>query len=150
MQPGRKLSPVIIALIVIVLIGTAVAAVVIAKQPKETAVIGTQSAIAASQQKGSYKDGTYSDMGRYASPGGGESIDVTVTIANNIIASASVTGNATSRDAKEYQAAFISGYKSSVVGKNIDEVSLSRVAGSSLTSTGFNTALELIKADARA
>lgn len=149
MQPTKKISPVIIALIVVVLVGISVAAVVIAKQPQGTAVVGTKNA-ATAQHMGTYKDGTYTEKGRYASPGGGESIDVTVTIASNIITSASVTGNATSTEAKDYQTEFISGYKSSVVGKNVDEVSLSRVAGSSLTSGGFNSALELIKVDAGA
>jgi hypothetical protein len=37
-----------------------------------------------------------------------------------------------------------------VVGKSVDEVSLSRVAGSSLTSLGFNNALTQIKEDAKA
>jgi uncharacterized protein with FMN-binding domain len=149
MQPTKKISPVIIALIVVVLVGISIAAVVIAKQPQGTAVVGTKNT-ATAQQMGTYKDGTYTEKGRYASPGGGESIDVTVTIASNIITSASVTGNATSTEAKDYQTEFISGYKSSVVGKNVDEVSLSRVAGSSLTSGGFNSALELIKVDAGA
>ncbi|WP_447589312.1 hypothetical protein [Microbacterium lacticum] len=42
------------------------------------------------------------------------------------------------------------GIAGEVVGKDIDDVSVSRVAGSSLTSGGFNDALETIKADARA
>jgi uncharacterized protein with FMN-binding domain len=152
MQPPKKLSPIIIALIVIVLVGIAVTAVVIAKQPKEVATTGiTQNKTTpAVNEAVNYKDGTYTEKGRYASPGGGESIDVTVTITGNIITSASVTQNATSKDAKEYQDVFVSGYKSLVVGKDVDQVSLSRVAGSSLTSNGFNNALELIKADARA
>ena len=37
-----------------------------------------------------------------------------------------------------------------VVGKSIDEISVSRVAGSSLTSGGFNHAIETIKAEAAA
>ena len=35
-----------------------------------------------------------------------------------------------------------------VVGQDIDEISVSRVAGSSLTSGGFNRAIEEIKAEA--
>jgi uncharacterized protein with FMN-binding domain len=156
MQPTKKLSPVITALIVIVLIGLAVGAVAIVNQSKETST--TQSTTdpapvatnSTDKEDVSYKDGTYTEKGRYISPGGGESIEVTVTIANDVITSASVTPNATSGEAKEYQDDFISGYKSQVVGKDIDEVSLSRVAGSSLTSNGFNAALELIRADAQA
>jgi uncharacterized protein with FMN-binding domain len=159
MEQSKKLSPVIVALIVIVLVSIAVAAVVIAQKPtEETAVTETTQenntaetpASPSSSETVTYKDGTYTEKGRYVSPGGGESIDVTVTITNDIITSATVKGNATRGESKEHQADFIAGFKSSVIGKDIDAVSLSRVAGSSLTSNGFNTALKLIKADAQA
>jgi hypothetical protein len=155
MQPTKKLSPVITALIVIVLVGVVVTAIVIANQSKKTASTttssqtGSNTASTADTSK-SYKDGTYSEMGHYVSPGGAESIEVTVTLANDIITSADVTGDATSGESQMHQQDFISGYKSLVVGKDIDRVSLSRVSGSSLTSNGFNAALELIKADAQA
>ena len=165
MEPPKKLSPVVVALIVIVLVGISVAAVVIAQKPKEeTAVTETAQKETASEtetqtetpatmsstEAATYKDGTYTQKGRYVSPGGAESVDVTVTIANDIITAATVKGNASRGESKGYQAEFIDGFKSKVVGKDIDEVSLSRVAGSSLTSNGFNTALKLIKADAQA
>ena len=152
MKPKNKSTPVIIALIVIVLVGIAVTLAATNQQPKQTTVNETTQKAAAPTGDAAinYKDGTYTEKGRYASPGGGESIDVTVTIADDTITSASVTPNATSEQAKQYQGTFVSGYKSLVVGKDVDEVSLSRVAGSSLTSTGFNNALELIKADAKA
>lgn len=44
---------------------------------------------------------------------------------------------------------FKSGVSSLTVGKDIDDVKLSRVSGSSLTSTGFNSALDTIKTEAR-
>ncbi|MDB5162561.1 MAG: hypothetical protein JWO54_551 [Candidatus Saccharibacteria bacterium] len=158
MLPAKKPSPVIIALIVVVLVGLAVAAAAVVNQQKEVAPEATQTqqpatdtaADTSADTQVTYKDGTYTEKGRYISPGGGESIEVTLMIANDIITSASVASNATSGEAEEYQEKFISGYKSSVVGKDIDEVSLSRVAGSSLTSNGFNAAVELIKADAEA
>lgn len=159
MEPPKKLSPVIVALIIIVLVGIATAAVVIAQKPKEEAAIpetiqedttAETPAATSSTEAVSYKDGTYTEKGRYVSPGGAESIDVTVTIANDIITAATVKGNASRGESKEHQADFIAGFKSSVVGKDIDAVSLSRVAGSSLTSNGFNAALKLIKADAQA
>ncbi|MHD0330680.1 hypothetical protein ACY18M_17150, partial [Proteus mirabilis] len=53
-------------------------------------------------------------------------------------------------ESREYQAKFASGFKTLVVGKKIDEVSLSRVAGSSLTSGGFNAALADIESQAKA
>lgn len=95
-----------------------------------------------------YEDGTYSAMGTYVTPGGRESINVTVTIENGIIIRTDVDQNAISLDAKDFQARFVSGYKKEVISKKIDKVSLSRVAGSSLTSHGFNKALTQIKSDA--
>lgn len=99
---------------------------------------------------GSYKNGTYSATGRYQTPGGAESIGVNVTIADGTITDASVTQQPISDEAHEYQAAFASGFKSQVVGKKIDEVSLNRVAGSSLTPDGFNNAINTIKTQAQA
>lgn len=96
----------------------------------------------------SYKDGTYSASGRYSSPGGQEEVDVTVTLANNVITDVTVTTDAASGTSAQYQSEFKNGYKKLVVGKNISDVKLSRVAGSSLTSTGFNNALDKIKTDA--
>ncbi|MFZ1249977.1 MAG: hypothetical protein WAR37_00795 [Candidatus Microsaccharimonas sp.] len=95
-----------------------------------------------------YKNGSYSAVGTYPTQGGRESIDVTITISNEIIQDTSIVQNAITPQAKEYQGRFASAYKESVIGKRIDEVSLSRVAGSSLTSIGFNKALTQIKSDA--
>lgn len=96
-----------------------------------------------------YKDGTYSATGAYSNPGGTSSIEVSVTLKNGVITDSTTTaaGGGTSG---RYQSQFISGYKSEVVGKQIDAVSLSRVSGSSLTSQGFNAALAEIKTKAKA
>ena len=59
-----------------------------------------------------------------------------------------VVGKATSGNALRYQTEFEDGIGAEVIGKNIDELSVDKVAGSSLTSDGFNAALEKIKADA--
>jgi uncharacterized protein with FMN-binding domain len=97
-----------------------------------------------------FKDGTYTASGNYSTPGGRESVTVTVTLKNNIVTDVNTTGSATRGDSAEYQSAFLSGYKSQVVGKSINSISLSRVAGSSLTSDGFNKALDSIENDAKA
>lgn len=99
---------------------------------------------------GSYKDGTYKATGSYQTPGGRESIIVQLTLAGGVISDAAVTQQPITQEAHEYQAAFVSGYKAQVVGKKIDEVSLSRTAGSSLTPNGFNSALATIKSEAAA
>lgn len=101
------------------------------------------------QATNAFKDGTYSATGTYQTPGGRESIDVTVTLAEGAITDATVEQNARGGEAAEYQSKFVSGYKTQVIGKKIDEVNLSRVAGSSLTSNGFNNAIQDIENQAK-
>lgn len=164
MEPTKKLHPGITALIVIVLIGVVATAVIVInnsskKTPVETTDTTSQTETnstaedttsTASEMTSAYKDGTYSATGSYSSPGGLQSIDLTVTIENGIITSTSLVTKATDGDAEEYQSDFASAYKGFVVGKKVGNVSLSRVAGSSLTSNGFNKALDQIKTDAQA
>lgn len=96
-----------------------------------------------------YKDGTYNATGNYVSPGGTQSIKVILDVKNNTIEDATVESLTTNRDSKEFQSKFISGFKPFVVGKDPDEVQISHVSGSSLTSEGFKNALEQIKEQAR-
>lgn len=161
MEPARKLHPGITALIVIVLVGIAATAVIVihnnnssktSDATNTTSTATTQQAQTAADNSTSttYKDGTYNATGSYVSPGGRESIELTVTLKNGVITDTSLVADATDGDAKEYQSDFKSVYKDMVIGKDIDSVSLSRVAGSSLTSNGFNDALDQIKTDAKA
>lgn len=96
-----------------------------------------------------YKDGTYNASGSYKSPGGTERVDVQLTLAGDSISEITVTPQAATPTSKQFQGEFVNNYKSMVVGKNIDEVELSKVAGSSLTSGGFNEALTQIKDQAK-
>jgi uncharacterized protein with FMN-binding domain len=98
----------------------------------------------------SYTDGTYSASGSYQAPSGTESVDVTITLKDDVITDVQVVGNATDPEAKQHQGEFIGGIAAEVVGKDIDQISVSRVSGSSLTSGGFNAAIAEIKADAAA
>lgn len=116
-------------------------------QTPETAGSGENNA--ATDATGNYKDGTYQATGSYRTPGGNESIGVSLTIENGIITDSTVTQNARAGEAREYQGQFVSGYKSEVIGKRIDEVSLNRVSGSSLTPIGFNNAIQTIRTDAK-
>jgi len=95
-----------------------------------------------------YEDGTYTAEGSYSTPESVETITVTVTLESDIITAVEVTGNPSKPESKVYQGKFIGGISEEVVGKDIDEISVSRVAGSSLTSSGFNAAIETIKDDA--
>jgi uncharacterized protein with FMN-binding domain len=95
-----------------------------------------------------YADGTYTAEGSYTSPGGKESIQVSLTLSGDVVSAVKVTPEATSGNAKQYQTAFASGIADEVVGVDIDDLSVDKVSGSSLTSDGFNAAVETIKADA--
>jgi hypothetical protein len=100
--------------------------------------------------QGSYKDGTYSATGSYNSPGGTNTLTVSLTLKRGVITDSAVTGSATRGDSAEYQTMFIDNYKSQVTGRSIDSLSLTKVSGSSLTPQGFNDALVKIKAEAKA
>ncbi|PZU49726.1 MAG: hypothetical protein DI566_01245 [Microbacterium sp.] len=97
-----------------------------------------------------YADGTYTAEGSYQTPESVETITVTVTLESDVITSVEVTGNPQKSESKQYQSEFIGGIADVVVGKDIDEISVSRVSGSSLTSNGFNAAIEEIKTEAAA
>ena len=100
---------------------------------------------AGSDSTPSYTDGTYTAEGSYATPESVETISVTVTLEDDVITDVQVTGDPQARESEEYQGKFIGGISDAVVGQDIDEISVSRVAGSSLTSGGFNKAIEDIK-----
>ena len=95
-----------------------------------------------------YADGTYTESGSYQAPSGTESVSVTITLATNTVTAVSVVGNGQDSNTQVYQEMFASGIGAEVVGKNIDDLRVAKVAGSSLTSGGFNEALAAIKADA--
>ncbi len=95
-----------------------------------------------------YVDGTYAAEGSYSTPESVETISVTVSLEGGVITSVEVEGDPQKAESAQYQAQFIGGISDEVVGRSIDEISVSRVAGSSLTSGGFNKAIEQIKADA--
>jgi hypothetical protein len=59
-----------------------------------------------------------------------------------------VSADATDHEARQYQQAFASAISAEVVGKDISSLSVTRVAGASLTSNGFNSALDQIRSHA--
>jgi hypothetical protein len=163
----------IVVVAIIILAGGAVAYSLIGKTPSaNTATIATTSTDAAISTSGGstpttapvtsttitttttttqeYKDGAYSATGSYLSPGGDEKIGVSLTLKDDVIASASVTPEPVSSEGSRYQAIFQQNFQSLVVGKNIADVHLTKVSGSSLTSGGFNQALATIEAQAKA
>lgn len=97
-----------------------------------------------------YADGTYSADGSYQTPESVETISVTLTLADGVVTDVEVTGDPKARETEQYQGAFVDGIAEEVEGKPIDELDVSRVAGSSLTSGGFNAAVDDIKEQAAA
>lgn len=102
----------------------------------------------ASTGAATYKDGTYTASGSYQTPETVEKIEVTITLADDVVTAVEVKGDPQASETERYQSEFIGGINGEVVGKNIDELSVDRVAGSSLTSGGFNKALDEIKVEA--
>lgn len=96
-----------------------------------------------------YKDGTYSADGTYVSPNGTETVGVQLTLAAGTVTDVQITQHPSNPNTRKFQGEFAGGIAAQVVGKDIDELNVSKVAGSSLTSGGFNKALEQIKSEAK-
>ncbi|MBO0983989.1 FMN-binding protein [Rathayibacter sp. SD072] len=97
-----------------------------------------------------YADGTYDAEGAYTSPGGNETVGVELTLEGGVVTAVTVTPQSENPTGEQYQERFASGISGEVVGVPLDELDVSVVSGSSLTSGGFNDAVETIKADAAA
>jgi uncharacterized protein with FMN-binding domain len=109
-------------------------------QPKPTSSV---------MPKALYKDGTYTAEGDYITHIGQKHIKVTITLKNDIITTADVVNEADDSMSQHFQDSFISGYKPMVIGKDITKVHLGKVALSSLTPNGFNSALQTIEQQAK-
>ena len=162
----RVILPIIIG---ILLIGSIAGVSISQQQSKPTAVAaatptaassatpvaaGTASPAAdatptATTAAGAYKDGSYTAEGTYDSPGGTGKIGVAITLANDSITAVTVTPEADNPQSDKYEHDFAGGIAGVVVGKPIGtNFNVSKVNGSSLTSTGFMAALKSIEAQA--
>ncbi|MFE6997663.1 FMN-binding protein [Microbacterium sp. NPDC057659] len=101
-----------------------------------------------STSAGSYQDGTYTAEGSYQTPETVETISVTLTLSGGTVSDLEVTGDPQAPETEQYQGQFIDGIDALVDGKKIDDLKVDRVAGSSLTSAGFDQAIEKIKKQA--
>jgi uncharacterized protein with FMN-binding domain len=108
---------------------------------------GTSSTLANSGP--GYKDGTYSADGTYVSPNGTETVGVELTLASGTVTAVKITEHPSNPNTRKFQGEFSGGIAGQVVGKSIDDLKVSKVAGSSLTSGGFNQAVEKIKSEAK-
>ncbi len=122
--------------------------IVVTPAPQQNAPTPTPTKKATS----TYKDGSYTAAGDYVTNNGAVShkMDVSVTIANDLVTAASTTlkenpGAQALASNQKYNDAL----KTTVVGKKLDELStVSKINGSSDTTTGFKAAVELIKKQA--
>jgi uncharacterized protein with FMN-binding domain len=97
-----------------------------------------------------YRDGTYKASGSYTSPGGNESVEVTITLKDDLITSVSTSTDSKERQSRQYLGLFSQGISGQVNGKTLDNANVSgNVNGSSLTGRGFNQALKNIADQAR-
>ena len=95
-----------------------------------------------------YIDGQYSADGWYG--GLPSSIGVTVTLADDVVTAVAVTPHATNPTSLELQERFAEAIPGVVIGRDIDELQIDRLAGSSGTPVGFHDALDQIKSQAAA
>ena len=135
---------------IVTLAGCAGGATSDAAAPAASSAPSESAATGSATTSGTYADGTYEATGQYATPESVETVDVTLTLAGDTITEVNVTGDPQAAESRRYQSEFIGGIAAEVVGKKLDEISVSKVAGSSLTSGGFNNAVETIKTEAKA
>jgi hypothetical protein len=109
------------------------------------AVTGT---VAETPVNANYRDGRFQADGPYESPAGNESIIVVVQLENDIVTDVEIGLYPTSATSSTYQDLFAGGIGDLVIGQDLDEIDVTVVAGSSLTSFGFRAALSAIKEDA--
>lgn len=123
--------------------------------PTENSTTGSSAAAPSSSSSAlagsgsTYKDGTYSADGTYVSPNGTETVGVQLTLASGTVTDVQITQHPSNPNTRKFQGEFAGGIAAQVVGKSIDELKVSKVAGSSLTSGGFNQAVEQIKSEAQ-
>lgn len=97
---------------------------------------------------GAYADGKYSATGWYGSLPSHH--DVTLTVVEGIITAVQITTPAEDETSLGYQQRFVAALPEAVVGRNLDEIAVDRLAGSSGCSEGFMNALAQIKEQASA
>jgi len=97
-----------------------------------------------------YKDGDYTANASYRVPHGNNTISVKLTIKDGKVAAVTTNDDYTDGESAYYVDSFNTEIKGAVVGQSLDGMSLSRVGGASLTTEGFNQALDSIVSAAKA
>lgn len=96
-----------------------------------------------------YENGVYEAIGIYQSPAEEESIEVKLTLEEDVVTAVEVVGMGTHEVTMKLQGLFIEEIGAEVVGMKLDEIpEFDQVNGSSLTPIGFADALEEVKKEA--
>ncbi len=102
-----------------------------------------------SESAAQFKDGSYTVRASYYTPRRVEHLmDITVRVENDRVVDASILYDGKKAETPSHLN-FDKAFKSEVIGKPLDAISLSRVGGASLTSTAFNEAMVEVKTEAR-
>ena len=117
---------------------------VVETETKTTGAVQTQTGVVKANT-GTMLNGTFNLSGTYNSPAGLEIMNATVTIKNDVITAVSAQNVAKAPISKKLQDNFIGGISGQVVGKNIKDVNVTHVNGSSLTAKSFNDALHALE-----
>jgi uncharacterized protein with FMN-binding domain len=163
MEKSSKKDLIVTLAVLLVIVFIVTSVVVTKKDPAVTNIVSTKdtapaatlspapslTAATPTTATSGYKDGNYNASGKYSTPEGSETINVSVTLKDGVVTDTSATENPKSSDSQEYVTMFLENYKELVVGNNIAELKLSRVSGSSLTSQGFNSAIQTIITQAK-
>lgn len=104
------------------------------------------SPVTAASEASAEKTQTYEVTGEYTSPGGPETIGIKITLDGETITDSVVEVRAENPISNRKQTDFAAAHKELVVGKKISEITLDKVAGASLTTKGYNEAIEKLKA----
>ncbi|MGI5429634.1 hypothetical protein [Streptomyces sp. CA-179760] len=115
-------------------------------EPADSAPSGDSTPSSSASRRGPYAHGEYTVDGEYGVRG--SSIGVRLTLEDGEITAVDVTPHATNETSRGLQERFADAVPQLVVGRDIDDVRLDRVAGNSNTPKGFNDALEEIKDEA--
>lgn len=97
-----------------------------------------------------YKNGSYTASSSYYVPHSTETIDVSLSLKDGVIADVAIQNSESDHVSAQYQKDFAAVYKSYVVGKKLNELQLGIVAGASDTTQGFDDALSQIASKAQA
>lgn len=91
----------------------------------------------------------YQAKGSYVSPAAVENLNVKVSLKNEMVESLEMVSDSSSPKSLRFQGLFLEGVRKEIIGKKISEIGqFTRVNGSSLTGSGFNQAIAIIKSEA--